>query len=87
MFETLRFQMQCMDKSAYATINGLQKTRPENYYKPEKMWWNWMVVPKEEVKDAWLKNTHGYLEVAKLREKTNILPMLRISPFLALNLE
>lgn len=65
----IRFKVKCMGKSAYVTNNILQKTRPEIYYKTEKMQWNQMVVPKEELKDTLTQNTHCYLEVANLREK------------------
>lgn len=38
-----------------------------------------MVVAREDLKDAWLKNTHCYLEVANLWEKKSIFPMVTIS--------
>ena len=49
----IRFKVKCIDNSAYAINNILQKiSRPENYYTVERMQWNQIVSPKEKLKDA-----------------------------------
>lgn len=75
--------MKCIDNSAYATNNILKKKarRPENYYMVERMQWNQRAFPKKELKDAWLKNTHCFLEANLWGEKkTLVQAMVRISP-------